>query len=197
MSEQILAKLDAIQTTIADLRAEVGGLQAQVLTKADSTAVSALSSTVRGHWSRITSQGGMITAQGQAITSLTSRIDLPCGCNKADATAETALDATRIQSSSGAISIDFGKGLITVANPNGPIVLGNLDAAKGRQVFISETSVASAAIAAEVSARASADEVLCSRIGALSSALNGSDLADVVRQVIRKELQPGGLLHRR
>ncbi|ABY99300.1 hypothetical protein HMH05_02970 [Pseudomonas sp. SbB1] len=195
MSEQILAKLDAIQTTIASLRAEVGGLQAQVSTKADCTAFSALSSTVRGQGSTITSQGGMISAQGQAITTLASRIDLPCGCNKAAATAETALDTTRIQSASGAVLIDFGKGVITIANPNGPIVLRNLDAAKGRQVFISEASVASAAIVIEETVRASADEVLFGRIGELTSALD-SRLADTVRQILREELKPGGMLHR-
>lgn len=138
-----------------------------------------------------------LDAANTTITNLTSTIDSSPGCCKASATAECALDTTRIQSQSGAVLIDFGAGAITVSHPNGPILLGDLVADNGQQVMISETSVASAAIATEVSARASADEVLCSRIGAMSSALNGSDLADMVRQVIRKELQPGGLLHRR
>nr|WP_314614890.1 hypothetical protein [uncultured Pseudomonas sp.] len=160
MSEQILARLEAIQTTIASLRAEVGGLQAQV---------SALSNTVTAQGSAIHSQGGMITAQGQAITTLTSRNNSACDCRKAAATAETALDTTRIQSTSGVVSIDFGKGLITISHPSGPILLGNLDSDNGRQVFINEASVDSAAIVTEVTARASADEALRSRIGALQA----------------------------
>ena len=228
MPEQILAKLDAIQTTIASLRAEVGGLQAQVSTKAESTSVSALSSTIQSQGSTVTSQGGMITAQGQAITSLTSRIDLAGGCNKAAATAETALDTTRIQSANNAVSIDFGKGVITISHPRGPIHLGNLDGDEKRHVFLNETSLASAAITAEATARASADEVLCSRIGTLAKLntatlhnglkvmaglIEGSKLcqellarsdrfsvddglANTIRQVIRDELKPGGMLHR-
>lgn len=155
MSEQILAKLDAIQTTIASLRAEVGGLQAQVLTKADGTAVSALSSTVSGQGRTIASQGGMITAQGKAITCLTSRIDLPCGCNKAAATAETALDTTRVQTRRDQIIVDG-------------------------QVYINEAVLESAFLRTEVSARAEADVLL----------------ASTIRQIIRDELKPGGMLHR-
>ncbi|MBA6091649.1 hypothetical protein H4C81_22650 [Pseudomonas monteilii] len=191
MPEQILAKLDAIQTTIASLRAEVGGLQGQVSAKADYSAVSALSSIVRGQGGTIASQGGMITAQGRAITSLTSRIDSSCDCRKAAATAEAALDKTRIQSTNNAVSIDFRKGVISISHPSGTILL------EGGQVFVNETSVASAAITTEVTTRVSADEALCSRIGAMSTVINDSDPADVVRQVIRSELQPGGLLHRR
>lgn len=132
-----------------------------------------------------------LTAQGQAITSLTSTIASSCNCRKAAATAGAVLDTTRIQSANNALSIDFGKGVITISHPSGSIVL------EGGQVFVSETSVASAAIATEVTARASADEALFTRIGAISKVIEGSDLADVVRQVIRNELQPGGLLHRR
>lgn len=177
MPEQILAKLDAMQTAIASLRAEVGGLQSQVATKADSAAVTSLSNSV--------------TAQGSSITTLSSRIASSCGCNKAAATAESALDTTRIQSANNAVTIDFRKGVITISHPSGTILL------EGGQVFVNETSVASAAITTEVTARASADEALCSRIGAMSTVINDSDPADVVRQVIRSELQPGGLLHRR
>ncbi|WJO30751.1 hypothetical protein [Pseudomonas monteilii] len=186
MPEQTLAKLDAIQTTIANLRAEVGGLQGQVSGKADSTAVSALSSTVRSQGGTIASLGGMITAQGRTLTIASS-----CGCNKAAATAESALDTTRIQSANNAVTIDLRKGVITISHPSGTILL------EGGQVFVNETSVDSAAITTEVTARAPADEALCSRIGAMSTVIKDSDPADVVRQVIRSELQPGGLLHRR
>lgn len=137
MPDQILAKLDAIQTTIASLHAAVSGLQAQVSTKADCTAFSALSSTVRAQGSTITSQGGMISAQGQAITNLTSRIDSSCDCRKAAATAQTALDTTRTQahhltagvlsSTSGQLDINLKTGVFTVRGPGGDVSWGDLE----------------------------------------------------------------------
>lgn len=67
---------------------------------------------------------------------------------------------------------------------------------KGDQLFINEASMDSAAITTEVTARASADEALRTHIGGLPIAPSDGQVADLIRQVIRKELQPGGMLHR-
>jgi len=153
MPEQILAKLDAIQTTIASLRAELGGLHAQVSTKADGTAVSSLTNTV--------------TAQGSSITTLSSRIASSCDCSKAAATAESALDTTRIQTHSAFIIV-------------------------GGRVYINEAALESAFIRTEVSARAKADAAIAS-----AERFSIDDgVANTIRQVIRDELKPGGMLHR-
>ncbi|AYO01527.1 hypothetical protein LU680_07795 [Pseudomonas monteilii] len=68
---------------------------------------------------------------------------------------------------------------------------------KGDQLFINEASMDSAAITTEVTARASADEALRTHIGGLPIAPSDGQVADLIRQVIRKELQLGGMLHRR
>lgn len=68
---------------------------------------------------------------------------------------------------------------------------------KGDQFFINEASMDSAAITTEVTARASADEALRTHIGGLPIAPSDGQAADLIRQVIRKELQLGGMLHRR
>ncbi|MCJ2375185.1 hypothetical protein [Pseudomonas sp. RGM 3321] len=50
----------------------------------------------------------------------------------------------------------------------------------------------------EVNARASADTQISARVGAVEVRVNqGLGVADQVRDVIRKELQPGGILHRK
>lgn len=136
-----------------------------------------------------------LDAENATITNLTGTIDSSPGCCKASSTAEGALDTTRIHSQSGAVSIDFGAGAITVSHPNGPILLGDLVADNGQQVMISEPGVASGTIVTEVTARAS-DHMLSNHSGGLSIEPSNGELVDVVRQVIRKELQPGGMLHR-
>lgn len=139
---------------------------------------------------------GTLDPMNATITNLTNTIHSSSGCCKASSTAEGALDTTRIHSQSGTVSIDFGAGAITVSHPNGPILLGDLVADNGQQVIISEAGVDSGTIVTEVTARASADEALCPHIGGLPIALSEGQLADLIRQVIRKELQPGGMLHR-
>lgn len=139
---------------------------------------------------------GTLDAMNVTVTNLTNTIDSSPGCCKASSTAEGAHDTTRIHSQSRAVSIDFGAGAITVSHPNGPILLGDLAADDGQKVMISEASVASGTIVTEVTARAS-DQALCTYIGGLSIEPSDGELADLVRQVIRKELQPGGLLHPR
>ncbi|WP_010201898.1 hypothetical protein, partial [Pseudomonas syringae group genomosp. 3] len=50
----------------------------------------------------------------------------------------------------------------------------------------------------EVKTRASADTQLSARIGSVEARVNqGLGVADLVRDVIRNELQPGGILHRK
>jgi len=50
----------------------------------------------------------------------------------------------------------------------------------------------------EASARAAADEILSARIGSVEALVNQVfSVADQVRDVIRKELLPGGILHRK
>lgn len=137
---------------------------------------------------------GTLDAMNATVTNLTNTFDSSPGCCKASSTAEGALDTKRIQSQSGAVLIDFGAGAITVSHPNGPILLGDLVADNG--MIISEAGVDSGTIVTEVTARASADEALCPHIGGLPIALSEGQLADLIRQVIRKELQPGGMLHR-
>lgn len=193
MSGQILAKLDAIQTTIASLRAEVGGLQAQLSTKADSTAVTALSSTVRSQGGTITSQGGMITAQGKAISNLTSRIDSPCDCRKAAASADTALDTTRVQA-----QMYINEAAIESAS-----IRTEVSARAEADVALAScigalTSIPTATLESGLEVMAGLIHDLKLGEQLLSAERFGVDdgLANIIRQVIRDELKPGGMLHR-
>ncbi|MCO7634114.1 hypothetical protein NJF54_20030 [Pseudomonas guariconensis] len=78
-------------------------------------------------------------------------------------------------------------------------------AVKDDQVFVGQALVeqfaTKAQISEEASARASADEALATHISAPITSLpsegyGGMEAAERVRQVIREELKPGGMLHR-
>lgn len=201
MSDQALSAIASLQARVDQVFTELGALSGQIATKADASAVAALTSTV-------TSQSGAITQLGQSISSLKGdgyitgeklarqRHEAAHRGQGAAAKADSALDTTCVRSESGAFIIDPGKGTIALSQT----YINELALESGRSVMAG-LSIGGASLKDETKSRASADQALTSHIGSFQTVLpvnadKGSDLADVVRKVIRDELRPGGLLHR-
>ncbi|KAA8689565.1 Uncharacterized protein ALO80_00882 [Pseudomonas caricapapayae] len=76
--------------------------------------------------------------------------------------------------------------------------LGQINDLIGTAKFVDPLESVTAKIEHEVTSRAIADTQLSARIASVEARVNkGLGVADQVRDVIRKELQPGGILHRK
>jgi len=210
MSDQALAAITSLSASVASLQAQVGALSSQVATKADATAVSALSSTV-------TAEGGHVTAltnrvaEARATTSLTSRVtscepaDLlidagqavePLRMGKVVFHGETARQIRAAQT----VLREAGAGQLEVVKranePGEPFVV--IDG----QVFIAKSAVGSAVVnPGRFEVKLTSNEqghryAVGFGLTAEPQLHLGSQLVDAIRNLLREELKPGGMLHR-
>ena len=213
MSDPVLAAISSLSASLSNLQVQVGALSSQVATKADATAVSALSSTVTGeggHATALTNRG----ADARATTTLTSRVtsyetaDLlidagqavePLRMGKVVFHGETARQIRAAQT----VLREAGAGQLEVVKranePGEPFVV--IDG----QAFITKAAVESPGI----NLRPYSLKVTMSEDGrfyiagvgvgvsTVASELKlGPSLENDVRRLLREELKPGGMLHR-
>ena len=204
------AAITSLTASVGSLQAQVAALSSQVAGKAVTTIVSALSGTV-------TAQGGQADAltsggaEASAITRLTSRVT---NCEPADLLIDAAQavqplrmgkvvfhgESARQIRAAQTVLRQAGAGQLEVvkrANEQGePFVV--IDG----QVFIAKSAVESSVVNPS---RFEIKMAVTEQGQRYASGFNlnvdpqlhlGSQITDAVRQLLRAELQPGGMLHR-
>ncbi|MFJ2981207.1 MULTISPECIES: hypothetical protein [unclassified Pseudomonas] len=209
MSDPVLAAITSLSASVSNLQVQVGALSSQVATKADATAVSALSSTV-------TAEGGHVTAltnrvaEARATTSLTSRVT---SCEPPDLLIDVGQAVQRLRMgkvvfhgetarqirAAQTVLREAGAGQLEVVKranePGEPFVVVD------GQVFVAKSTVESAAVSLgglEVKIKSNEQGQRYAAGFGLTADPQlhiGSQLADAIRNLLRDELKPGGMLH--
>lgn len=217
MSDQAFAAITSLTASVDSLQAQVAALSSQVAGKADATAVSALSNTITTQGSQVTPQGQTIgvlctnVAEAVAITRLTSRVTKceaaelaidtgqavkPLRMGKVTFYGESARvirDAQEVLRAAGAGQLEVVK---RANEPGEPFVL--IDG----QVFIAKSTVDTAVIEP---GRFEIKMAVTEQGRRYVSGFNlnsdpklhlGTRLVEEIRNLLRDELRPGGMLHR-
>lgn len=215
----VVAAVTSLTASVGSLQAQVSALSGQVADKADATAVSPLSSTVTAQGSQVTPQGETIgvlvnrVADASAVQSLTTRVTR---CETADLLIDAGQSveplrigkvvfrgetARQIRAAQTALR-EAGAGQLEVVKranePGEPFVV--IDG----QVFIAKSAVGSALVNPgrfEVKIKSSEQGqryAVGFGVGLTTDPQLhlGSQLVDAIRNLLRDELRPGGMLHR-
>jgi fructose-specific component phosphotransferase system IIB-like protein len=217
MSDQLLSAINSLAASVGSLQSQLGALISQVVGRADATAVSALSNTSAARAGHAEQQGQAIgvlatkVAEAAAATSLTSRVtccepaDLlidagqavePLRMGKVVFHGETARQIRAAQT----VLREAGAGQLEVVKranePGGPFVV--IDG----QVFIAKSAERSAVVnPGRFEIKLASNEqghryAVGFGLTAEPQLHLGSQLVDAIRNLLRDELQPGGMLHR-
>lgn len=199
MSDQSHAAIDSLTVSVASLQAQVGAITSQIECKAAATASSTLTSRVR--------------AQGAALTPLTDRVT---GCEPAELCIDIGQTVEPLRMGKVAFYGESARQIRAAQDVLHAAGVGQLEVVKRAnepgepfvvidgQVFIAKSKVESAIVDTDrfVVRTAVTDQGrhVAAGIGAgvqtCSDLSLGSQLADGIRNLLRDELKPGGMLHR-
>lgn len=199
MSEQAHAAIDSLTTSVASLQAQVRAITSQIEGKAAATARSELTSSV--------------TAQGAAVTPLTNRVT---SCEPAELCIDIAQTVEPLRMGKVTFYGESARQIRAAQEVLHAAGVGQLEVVKRAnesgepfvvidgQVFIAKSNIESAIVDTDrfVVRTAVTDQGrhVAAGIGAgvqtCSDLSLGSQLADGIRNLLRDELRPGGMLYR-